>query len=553
MQKTLNIILGYKYIFLVILLTIPGIIPLLHPGLPPTHDGEYHVIRFHQFYKTLSSGILYPRWAMDLNNGLGIPLFNYVYPLPNYVSAFLYFLGFSFIDTFKLNLFFGTLIGSVFMYILSKHYWGELGGVVSAISYAYVPYRFVDIYIRGSVGEIWAIAFFPAFIWSITKLVEKNTPKFIISSSIFLALIIFSHNILAVMFTLFASSYCLFLLSRIGWKKQIVKSMILSILLGICLPAVFWLPALVENKLVRGLQIYSINDNFPEFYQLIIPSWGSGFSGSNLLNQMSFQIGLVPIVIIILSILILFKHKLNSPKTSHVLLFFLAWFFISVIFMLRLSYPLWINIPLLSYFQFPWRFLSLTMVVTSFISGGIVYSIFSPKLQFASAVVIITLTILATISYTKPAYYHYRDDRYYLTKPNFINGTNSPGDLFNTIWIKDTDLHSKGIKYMTGFGKISNTVNNPNYKEYMIDSGINSEVEVGLAYFPGWIVRQDGKTIALKKMENGLIGFGISEGKHNIELIFLDTITRRVASAITLMSGLVILSISIISRKLKLL
>ena len=77
---------------------------LLHPGLPPTHDGEYHVVRFYEFYKSLSSGNFYPRWAHDFNNGYGIPLFNFVYPLPNYIAAFFHFFGVSFIDSFKLNI-----------------------------------------------------------------------------------------------------------------------------------------------------------------------------------------------------------------------------------------------------------------------------------------------------------------------------------------------------------------------------------------------------------------------------------------------------------------
>src|SRR3989338_5683038 len=90
---------------------------LLNNGLPPTHDGEYHVIRFYEFYRMLSSGELYPRWAPDLNNGYGIPLFNYVYPLPNYIASFFHMLGVSFIDSFKLNMFFASILGAIFMYM----------------------------------------------------------------------------------------------------------------------------------------------------------------------------------------------------------------------------------------------------------------------------------------------------------------------------------------------------------------------------------------------------------------------------------------------------
>src|SRR3989344_9391657 len=91
-------LLKNKYILLVLLFSFLSVYSLSQPGLPPTHDGEYHVMRFQQFYKVLSTGTIYPRWAPDFNNGFGIPLFNYVYPLPNYVASFFHFLGFSFID-----------------------------------------------------------------------------------------------------------------------------------------------------------------------------------------------------------------------------------------------------------------------------------------------------------------------------------------------------------------------------------------------------------------------------------------------------------------------
>ena len=68
-------------------------LPLFHQGLLPTHDGEYHVVRFYEFHKMISDGVWYPRWAPDLLYGLGVPLFNYVYPLPNYVASFLHFFG----------------------------------------------------------------------------------------------------------------------------------------------------------------------------------------------------------------------------------------------------------------------------------------------------------------------------------------------------------------------------------------------------------------------------------------------------------------------------
>ena len=92
----------YSFPLIAIIATLFASASLFSYGIHPTHDGEYHVLRFAQFNKVLSEGNLYPRWAPDFNNGYGIPLFNYVYPLPNYVASVFHLLGFSFIDAFKL-------------------------------------------------------------------------------------------------------------------------------------------------------------------------------------------------------------------------------------------------------------------------------------------------------------------------------------------------------------------------------------------------------------------------------------------------------------------
>ena len=130
---------GAGFIILSLAIGFLSVYSLTIPGLPPTHDGEYHILRFEQFHKSLSEGTLYPRWAKDFNNGYGIPLFNYVYPLPNYVSSLAHFLGANFINSFKLNMIIATITGAVFFYLWAKKYWGEIGGLVSSTFYSFSP------------------------------------------------------------------------------------------------------------------------------------------------------------------------------------------------------------------------------------------------------------------------------------------------------------------------------------------------------------------------------------------------------------------------------
>src|SRR3989338_4792935 len=528
-----------KNIFPLIIVGLFGFIAgfsILHKGLPPTHDGEYHVVRFYEFYQALQDGNLYPRWATDLNNGYGVPLFNYAYPLSNYFASFLHFLGASFIDSFKSSMFFASILGAAFFYLWAKEFWGKLGGIVSSVFYTFSPYHFLDIYIRGSVGEVWALAFFPAFLWSITRFIKNRKRIFFLSSSVFLSLIIFSHNILALMFLPFCITYIVFLIYHSKDKKNLILNTVYIILLGLCLSAIFWLPALLEGQYVTGLQIFNFSDHFPELYQLIIPSWGSGFSAGGLQDQLSFQIGIANLAAVSISVLILLIYR-KKNENSLIIAFFIVWFILIFFLMLKISKSVWEHISLMNYFQFPWRFLSLEILISSFLAGSINYFWKSKILTTC----LIFLSFILGIGYAKPAYYHYRNDNYYLTRSNFIDGTNSPGNAFNTVFLKTIPKKEKEkAVFLRGGGRIEQKSAKSTFYVFNIKAESNSEILVNIAYFPGWKVYID-KSEAEIKNKNGIISFFVPKGEHEVKFLFKNTYVRNAATVISIASFFVLI------------
>lgn len=521
---------------IILIVSFVAILPLIHRGLNPTHDGEYHVVRFYEFSKAVKDGDLYPRWAPDLNYGFGVPLFNYNYPLPNYVSHFLHLFGLSFIDAFKFNMVIATILGSIFFFLWTRQFFGNIGGMVASIFYTFSPYHFLDIYIRGSVGEVWALAFSPAFLWAITVYFKNREGKYFILSAVFLALLIFSHNILALMFLPFALSYLGFLLLK---KSKLDKKFFLSVasvvLLGITLSAIFWMPAIFEKNYAVGLQINDYSPNFPQLYQLIFPSWESGFSGGPLASQLSYQIGVANLLAVFLASLVILR-KIDKEK-KRIIVFSLVWFVVFFFLMLEVSNPVWKVIPFMDYFQFPWRFLSLEILLASFLAGSIV-CLGKPKVV---ATLAITLTIILGIGYTKPAYYHQRLDNYYISRSNFIDGTNSIGNAFNTVWAKGINKRESKLALAQGKGKIE--IKSIKSTEYKFETNLYEEdkIVVNTAYFPGWNAYMDGKKIALDLLENGSFSIDAPKGQHEFIIKFEDTPIRKFASIISASSILLIL------------
>lgn len=519
-------------LFVVVFGVLLASIPLFHEGLPPTHDGEYHVVRFYEFNKVLLSGNIYPRWAPDLNKGFGVPLFNYVYPLPNYVASFLAFFGLSFIDSFKVEMFLALLLGGIFIYLWSREFWGDLGGVISSIFYTFSPYHFVDIYIRGSVGEVWALAFFPGYLWSVTKYIKEKKALYFILSSIFFSCIIFSHNILALMFLPLSISYVLVFLMDKQTRQSALYSL-LTVIFGVGISSIFWLPALLEKSYVVGLQVYDVKESFPEIYQLLIPSWGSGFFNSPLGSQMSVQIGVANLTVL----LIASAMEVIKKKKNNFIIFFLFVFALTFFLMLNLSYPIYKIVPLINFFQFPWRLLSIVILACSFIAGGVFYVLFNKKqklrLYFPFAVFLIT-PILLTLSYTKLAYYLIRKDSYYLTRPNFIDGTNSPGNSFNTRWFNSFETKKFKDRIVTNDIKVIKLKSQPTSYKIVLENPKTQTIKLSIAYFPGWRVVEDNM-IEIKTFpdKNGLLSFDLKKGRHILKVFFGNTPIRSVSDLVT--------------------
>lgn len=529
-----------KNFFSIIIVVLFGIIAgfsLLHEGLIPTHDGEYHIVRFFLFNEAFNDGNLYPRWTNILNNGFGVPLFTFVYPLPNYIAVLSHSIGISFIDSFRFEMFTAIFIGAIFFYLWVKEFWGRLGGIVSSVFYTFSPYHFVDIYIRGSVGEVWALAFFPAFLWTYTKFVKSKRKVFLVLSSIFLALIILSHNILALMFFLFSLSYIFLLIFMEKNRKKLILNTFYLIFLGLGLSSIFWLPAIYETKYVTGLQIFDVTSHFPDLYQLLIPSWGSGFSGAGLQQELSYQIGVANLLAIFLSLIVIFLQIKRKDKKAYYSLFFLIWFVFVLFLMLDVSKFVWQIVPFMKYFQFPWRLLSIEMLFASFLAGSIFSLSINIKIKIFFALFLIFLTFILGIGYTKPAYYHYRNDNYYIGRSNFMDGTNSPGNVFNTIFLKSIPTKEKQrAVFLKGKGEIVLTQEKSNFYSFEINAITDSEIQANLSYFPGWEVYVNNKKNSLKPSQNGRFIFFVPKGRNKVEVIFKNTEIRNISAFASLVS-----------------
>jgi hypothetical protein len=386
---------------------------LFQPGLPQGHDTQDHVARIANFYQNLSEGTVIPRWAGNLNWGYGHPILMFLYPLPSYMTSLIHFFGFSFVDSVKIFFGLAFIASGLTMYLWLKQFLSREAAFVGAALYMFAPYRFVDLYVRGAIGEHAAFVFPPLVLYFLYKLfhsslggsrsrssyreeVTSNVKHeqrktlnetgvvtdrrstsywYLLGGSLSLAGLILAHNAISLMFLPIILLYAGYLVWQSKRKKLLIAYCSLLIALGFALSAFFWMPAFMEGKYTLRDKVTegSVMDRFSSPMQLLYGPWSYGGTG-----QLSVQVGLIQWLFVVISIPLVIVEWLKNKKRPVFLLFSLLFFFFTLFLITPYSQMIWETISTLQKFQFPWRFLSLSAFLAAVI-GAIVFSAIFPR------------------------------------------------------------------------------------------------------------------------------------------------------------------------------
>src|SRR3990172_1951592 len=150
----------HKEFIIGLLITLSLLWPLF-AGSYFTHHDDVQVIRIYEMGKCFKDFQIPCRWVPDLGGLYGYPIFNYYAPLPYYFGELVYLLTGRLLFAVKAMFTLSFVAAYIFMYLLASKFFGKMGGSVSAIFYSFAPYHALDFYIRGAMGEMWALALFP--------------------------------------------------------------------------------------------------------------------------------------------------------------------------------------------------------------------------------------------------------------------------------------------------------------------------------------------------------------------------------------------------------
>lgn len=539
------------YFLLGLILTLSLLWPLFAGDYFKHHD-DVQVIRIYEMDKCFKDHQIPCRWVPDLGGLYGYPIFNYYAPLPYYVGELIYLVSGSLLFSAKF-IFALSFIGAyLFMYLLGRKLWGKTGGSLAAIFYTLAPYHALDFYVRGAMGEMWALMLFPAVFWTILKLEEKSNIINLLLFAGLLAALITSHN-LSVMIFLPLVIIWMIILAFKRKNSRFLWLTVLSVVLALLISAFYLLPALFESKLAHLESMvggyFSYTEHFKGFKKLLIERfWLYGSSIREVpggeKDGMSYQIGWVHLLGWLLALWAA-KMLWHKKRWLSYTIIFSSLVIIASMFMINpRSEFIWKSIDPLKYLQFPWRFLLLIIFFVSLISG----SIFSEDFKRKKIVwgILILMVLIFNFSYFRPEKFIQTSDAKLLSGKDWDKQIKRSIFDYLPIYAKEppAELATQRYQVLTGDSRIYDFKEGTDWITFKSETRSHTILRLSQYYFPDWKIYIDGQQTLVEYKNNslGLMTIILGKGNHEVLARLEDTPIRSLANKLTL-GGFVISAI----------
>ncbi|MDP1743371.1 MAG: 6-pyruvoyl-tetrahydropterin synthase-related protein [Candidatus Amesbacteria bacterium] len=498
-----------KFILVLALLSIPTFGLMLRSGIYTMHD--FHVFRQQQFEKCLIQTKNFPcRWSPDAGLGYGEPVFNFYGQFPYWIGEIFRIMKLSVLDSVKANFILSILASSMAMYFLARKFWSNTGALVSALFYAYAPYRAVDIWVRGALPESLAFVFFPLILLFIKEFIETNKNKYLFWLILSLSGLTLTHNLSLLIFIPFGLIWGVYWWLRSTKSIHIIYDLISAGLVGALLSAFYLLPVLFESSLVTLNQTtigyYDFHIHYATLKQLFLSTfWGFGGSTWGPNDTMSFAVGQMHWILAVLLVVFVFIKKRNIET-----LFFVSLGFLAIFLTHGKSDLIWNIVKPMAYIQFPWRFLTMSTLFLSLAIGSMTK--FLPRIL--TPLLLCLLLLLNTNMF----------------RPDIWRNITDTEQFSGRLW---DEQRSSALSDF--WPKSASSLPNA-FAPFVPEVMLNTRYPI--VYFPGWVARVDGKKInVFPSGDLGLVTVQVPQGK-SVTLSFEDTPVRRIgniASLITLL------------------
>ncbi len=531
-MKHLKIILTILFLSII---SWYGMRALFHAGFYTSHDGWHQVARLFYFHEALTDGQFPPRWSGGLLKGFGYPLFIFSYHLPWWIAEIFLRLNFTIFNAIKAVFIVTYAFSGWIMYLWIRDMWGKRAGLAAAIAYLFTPYRFAVILVRANIGEAVSFFFLPLIFWALFRLHKKMSVSSLALGAIGITGFLLSHMMVVFLFAFTLLGYGFVLLWKTNHKRSFIGAGIAMIILGFGGAAYYLFPAIVYRPMTIFTSVYHglYRDHFTPLNKLLYSPWGYDLIGTP--GEMSRQVGLVLWVIVVFSVLFflyqIVRKKFRVPYEYWIGGSFIFGFVVAVFLMLPQSIFLWKFVESATLVDFPWRFLAVTTLSASVLTGWLMHQI-KGKVQFLLIGFLLIASWFATRNYLRVNQYTDIPISTYL----FSEITTNTDDEYLPVWVDRWFARKEFPRVAASFASITNIKQTSNTITFTSRGQQPELAQVHHMFFPGQKVFIDGKKSPISKSKQGAILVNLPAGEHTVRIQFSPTPIMRFGELVTYLS-----------------
>jgi hypothetical protein len=523
-----------------ILLAMPVVLPLVTGKVLDGHDAFEYFPRLTEFHENISNGIFLPRWAPDLSNGSGQPLFLFNPPLIYYAGEFWHLLGFSFVTAMNLACAMVVLATAASMFLLGRLYFGESAGWLASAALLYAPYFAVDLYVRSAMAEFSAFPFAVLALYGFGAFARNGKLATLMVGAAGYAGVICSHNAAALLFTPLLAAFILFTGRHARGRTWLYLAG--GFLLGLGLGAAVWLPSLAErgdihiDRLLQGYLRYS--NHFVYLKQLLYSPWGYGISVAGPKDEMSFALGWGHLVLAAAAWVAVARFP--KPGDRQWLRFFTAAGAILCFLMLRDAEWIWDGLPLLQYVEFPWRLLAPAAICLALLVAPLGRVLDEwPRWRLPAFAAAMALLIVPNLSHMAARQLRDVDATFWTPPAIAARGAEvTTAGEYAPRWAEvPAGYNPRTAAVVDGDADVQQTGRTPVSWSAQVVARRPSAIQLAIFYFPGWQVRIDEALVeAGPTASTGQIRFAVPQGVHRVEAQWTRTAPVWMGDAISLLA-----------------
>lgn len=391
-------------------------------------DGIQHIARLMGTMQSIEEGQVIPVIMSNFCNGFGYSWNLFYSPITAYIPLIFRIFTSSFELMLKLFIVLVGFLSGISMYeFVNKISKNRYAGLLSAIIYICAPYRLTDMYMRMAVSELTSFIFLPIVFHGMynifsdcnkkgevtqdNKLSENandennRSKKIYLKKSLLLTLgalgIILSQSVIAMYTAIICFIYLLINIKKLK-NKQVLKALAINILLIVLITSFYTVP-LLKHKLSADYEVFKEGrmERTEALIYYKVDLLDLIYTGN---NTMSYEIGLVSIIGIVLTIL---AHKKIDKDIRKLYWFSLVTGIACVIMSLRF-FPFEKLPAILKMLQFTFRLLEFSSFFLAVIAG-INYSLVIKNFRFRDVLVLGIISYLLIV----PLFFKFNYDKHW--------------------------------------------------------------------------------------------------------------------------------------------